>query len=705
MSRIAFFIFLISCLVLSAEAQSHIHYTLDICVSELPYSWQGTNYYSGGNHITSSGDTLTLIVHQNSHTHHSSVVCQGNSFTDYGFYFSEEETATPCIIEDTIHFQSSWGCDSSISLTLTVQPLPDVHVSNDTVIFGNQANLTLEISGADYYVWEQTGGITAANANNATQNVTVTQPIWYVATGYIPGQDLVNNGQFTNGNTGFSSSYTYISSPSSPGSYGALTSEGTYAVGNNASNWHNNFQGAHDHTTGNGNYMIINGNTNPGATVWSQSITIEPYTYYVFNTWVTTVCASPYANLQFSINNSVIGNVFSAPNSYSSNNIWLNFYHLWYNNSSARTATISIVNQTTAASGNDFGIDDISFWKLNGCGVTDTIQVLFNRDLDTTVCENAFPFTWNGVTFNDTTPQFTIIRKQDSLDDAITMHVHVRPSTQTRINESVREEELPHTFCDIEFNDDVTDTLITLTDQYGCDSTIIYSLFVKRNTASQTTITICESQVPYRWRGRELYASCIIQDTIANLQGGDSIITLDLTVIDTMLRIVSLTDDFCEEMSAILSVQSGFDEFVWSSGETASEIQVLSPGSYCVTAVSDYCTIERCISVAPCKLEVILPNAITPSKWDGHNDYFSIDESQQRLIQDQDFEIHIFNRWGNLIFHSQQKDFKWDGREHRNNNKPIRVDDIYRNNVYSYIIRCKDLKGQAFSFKGSLIVL
>ena len=703
MKRVLFIVstFLLCCI--TSEAQ-HLHLTMDICASELPYYWNGISCNSGGNHIAQNGDTLTLIVHQASHTHHTSVVCQGNSFTDYGFYFSEEETATPCIIEDTIHFSTMYGCDSSISLKLTVQPLPDVHVSNDTVIFGDQANLTLEVSGAEYYIWEQTGGITATTVNNETQNVTVTQPTWFVVTGYVPGQDLVNNGHFTNGNTGFTSSYTYISNPNTTPSGHALWNEGTYAIGNNAANWHENFRGSQDHTTGDGNYMIINGNTNPGAVVWSQDITIQPYTYYVFNTWVTTVCLAPYANLQFSINGNTIGEIFTAPSTYGDNNTWLNFYHLWYNNSTARTATISIVNQNTVASGNDFGIDDISFWKLNGCGVTDTIQVLFNRYIDTTVCEDAFPFTWNGVVFNDTTPQSTILHRLDEMDDAITMRVHIHPNIHTTVRDTIHEDQLPHLYNNIEFNNSVTDTLITLTDQYGCDSVITYSLVVRHNTSSHTEVTICENQTPYHWRGQALYESCQLSETIPNSQGGDSVITLDLTVIDTMLRIISLTDDYCEEMSAILSVQSSFNDYVWSTGETSPQIVVLSPGAYCVTAMSDYCIISRCISIPPCQLNILLPNAISPSRLDGYNDYFSIHESQQRLIQD--FEISIYNRWSNLVFYSNQKNFKWDGREHLNNaNHQIEPDDIYSNNVYSYVIRCTDLRGQEFIFKGSLVVL
>lgn len=700
-----FFIILLLCIFSSGIAQ--IHLTMDICADDLPYNWNGMLCY-GGNNIAANGDILTLIVHQGSRTHHNSVVCQRNSFTDYGFYFSEEDTETPRIIEDSLVFTTSYGCDSVILLTLTVQPLATIQASNDTIIFSNSATLNLAVTGtANYYVWDLNTGITAATANNTTQHVTVTQPTQYIVTGYIPGLDMVNNGNFSAGNTGFNSNYTYCSGTGSQ----VLWNEGTYTVGSNAQNYHSSFRGSHDHTTGNGNYMIINGAAGYNTVVWTENIAIEPYTYYVFNTWVTTVCDdannSALAQLQFSINGSTIGNIFTAPSfTNSANNTWLNFYHLWYNNSAARTATISIVNQNLTASGNDFGLDDISFCKLTGCGVSDTITVLFNRDVDTTVCENAFPFVWNGVTFNDTTPQFTILHRENQLDDAITMHVHIHDTVHTRVSETINENDLPHRFMDFEFSDAVTDTVIMLSDSFGCDSVIHYTLIVRRNTASLTEVTICESQTPYFWRGRQLYESCEISDIIPNAQGGDSVITLNLTVIDTMLRIISLTDNFCDEMSAMLSVTSGFDDYVWSSGESTSQIQVFSPGSYCVTAFSDYCTITRCISVPACHLDLKLPNAITPSKLDGHNDVFFIPESQQRLIDDEGFQIFIYNRWSNMVYYSDQKDFQWDGREHRNNiNKQVELNDIYRDNVYSYIIYCKDLHGQRFSYKGSLIVL
>ena len=88
-----------------------------------------------------------------------------------------------------------------------------------------------------------------------------------------------------------------------------------------------------------------------------------------------------------------------------------------------------------------------------------------------------------------------------------------------------------------------------------------------------------------------------------------------------------------------------------------------------------------------------LPNAITPNG-DGLNDEFFIPEKMQSQMSK--FEILIYNRWGELVFFSQDKDFRWDG-SYRGM--------IYKNTVYHYMIRCKDLMGCQLQYKGSLTVL
>lgn len=166
------------------------------------------------------------------------------------------------------------------------------------------------------------------------------------------GTDLVVNGDFSAGNTGFSSTYNYCNTGN------CLQPESSYAVGTNPNFYHGSFVGS-DHTTGNGNFMIVNGSGTPNTSIWCQTIPVSPNSIYIFSTWVCSVNPSSPAQLQFSINGSSIGPVFSAP---SSTNTWANFFTTW-NSGSNTTATICIVNQNTTLGGNDFGIDDIFFQK------------------------------------------------------------------------------------------------------------------------------------------------------------------------------------------------------------------------------------------------------------------------------------------------------------------------------------------------------
>ena len=106
--------------------------------------------------------------------------------------------------------------------------------------------------------------------------------------------------------------------------------------------------------------MMIDGATEPGVVVWSEQISIVPNTYYDFSTWVCTLNPESRALLQFSINGTQVGDVFTAP---SQTCTWEQFSAVWYSGNSS-TATISILDLNTEYSGNDFGLDDISFREV-----------------------------------------------------------------------------------------------------------------------------------------------------------------------------------------------------------------------------------------------------------------------------------------------------------------------------------------------------
>lgn len=233
-----------------------------------------------------------------------------------------------------------------LSVVVMAQPVtitpPEAHIEPGE-------SVTLTASGALYYTWSPATGL--STVEDPVTVASPTETTTYTCSGYGPGAESVVNGDFSQGNYGFTSSYEYNSN---------LWNEGTYFVDYDASLHHENFHGlGHG---GSGNFMIVNGATTPGTNVWTEQITVVPNTYYAFSTWVCTIggSASQVAKLQFSINNEQIGPVFSAPDEQ---NIWKQFYELWYSGTST-SATITILNQNTGGDGNDFGLDDISFCEL-----------------------------------------------------------------------------------------------------------------------------------------------------------------------------------------------------------------------------------------------------------------------------------------------------------------------------------------------------
>ncbi len=224
------------------------------------------------------------------------------------------------------------------------------------------AQLQGEIIG-DYlnFFWTPTTGLSGANTLTPTANVQ--QTTTYTLTARVPdlSNNLILNGDFELGNTGFYSDYVY-----NPGD---LVPEGVYDVLPNPQASHPGFAPCPDHTSGSGNMMAVNGAGMPNQNVWCQTVSVMPNTTYVFSAWVTTLVATSPALLQFSINGVTIPPIFSAPSSTCN---WINFFTTW--NSGANTsATICVVNQNTVLGGNDFALDDMVFAPT--CLVSDSVTV------------------------------------------------------------------------------------------------------------------------------------------------------------------------------------------------------------------------------------------------------------------------------------------------------------------------------------------
>ncbi|MBS7562788.1 hypothetical protein KHS38_00090 [Mucilaginibacter sp. Bleaf8] len=196
----------------------------------------------------------------------------------------------------------------------------------------------------------QTNYLWSTGETSSAITVTSTGTYWWETIDM--DNNKVVNGNFSNGRTGFTSSYTYAA----PTNNRVLYPEGTYSITTNPRNVHSNFDPSTDHS-GNGNMMVVNGASQANVTVWTETINVGKNTDYIFSVWFTSVNAENPGRLNFSINNVPLGNPIVLSNQTST---WQNFTVRW-NSKDAMSAVISIVNQNTIASGNDFALDDLVF--------------------------------------------------------------------------------------------------------------------------------------------------------------------------------------------------------------------------------------------------------------------------------------------------------------------------------------------------------
>jgi gliding motility-associated-like protein len=117
----------------------------------------------------------------------------------------------------------------------------------------------------------------------------------------------------------------------------------------------------------------------------------------------------------------------------------------------------------------------------------------------------------------------------------------------------------------------------------------------------------------------------------------------------------------------------------WSTSETTPTITVTARGRYRVDLVNSYgCETTDEIEVfEDCNPRITGPNAFRPG---GNNREFFL---YTFFIDDIGFEIFIFNRWGEMIYQSNERDFKWNGGHNNNLSNPLPP------GTYTYVVKYK----------------
>ncbi|MBP1646361.1 MAG: type sorting protein [Bacteroidetes bacterium] len=229
----------------------------------------------------------------------------------------------------------------------------------DTIIYSNSPiQIQLNISPeADTCHWTPSTGLSndtipnpIATVNNTTQYI--------VESYYLIDSNLVYNGDFELGNTGFLTQYTNWTT-------GGFIF-GNYKITTNANTISTGFTPCDN----GGKYMVLDGIGTPNTYFFQSTVNVEPNTLYEFSVQsvflaFTELSPAYYPRLKYYINNQQLGGVDVIPN-YNCN--WHTFKYKWYSGTNT-TATVKVVDDNTDGSGNDFAVDNILLKKI--CKATD----------------------------------------------------------------------------------------------------------------------------------------------------------------------------------------------------------------------------------------------------------------------------------------------------------------------------------------------
>jgi large repetitive protein len=148
-------------------------------------------------------------------------------------------------------------------------------------------------------------------------------------------------------------------------------------------------------------------------------------------------------------------------------------------------------------------------------------------------------------------------------------------------------------------------------------------------------------------------------------------------------------DDETREVK--LDAGPDFTSYAWLrngaplNGETSQTYTAMEAGTYTVELVNIYgCpSSDETLLIEDCTPRITGPNAFRPtSNVQDNGDYTN---RSFRLftffIADDDFEVFIFNRWGEMVYHTTERDFRWNGGYNNSAGQPLPT------GTYSYVVR------------------
>jgi hypothetical protein len=539
-------------LTLTVKPNSTLSIASSICANS-SYSFNGRTFTQTGTYydtLTSANGcdsiiTLTLTVKPNSTHSISTSICANSSYSFNGRTLTQSGN-----YYDTL--TSANGCDSIITLTLTVKP-NSTHSISTSICANSSYSLngrTLTQSGTYYD--------TLTSANGCDSIITLTLTVKPNSTHSISTSICENSSYSFNGRTLTQSGTYYDTLTSANGCDSIITltltvkPNSTHSIASSiCENSSYSFNGRT--LTQSGTYYDTLTSANGCDSIITLTLTVKPNS-------TLSIASSICANSSYSFNGRTLtqsGTYYDTLTSANGCDSIITLALTVKPNSTLSIASSICANSSYSFNGRTLtqtGTYSDTLASANGCDsiITLTLTVKPNSTLSiaSSICANS-SYSFNGRTLTQSGTYYDTLTSANGCDSIITLTLTVKPNSTLSIASSICANS-SYSFNGRTLTQSGT-YYDTLTSANGCDSITTLTLTVKPNSTHSISTSICANS-SYSFNGRILTQSGTYYDTLTSANGCDSIITLALTIRPNISTAIST--NICSGSSYIFDGQS-----------------------------------------------------------------------------------------------------------------------------------------------------
>ncbi len=553
---------------LTVQSMYNLTETETICQNELPYTWRDTTFAVG----TMSGEyvftrstmngcdsvvTLNLIVQSMYNLTETETICQNElPYTWRDTMFAVGTTSGEYIFtRSTVN-----GCDSVVTLNLTVLPIYN-HTETETIC---QNELPYTWRDTTFAVGTNSGEyiFTRSTVNGCdsvvTLNLTV-HPIYnHTETETICQNELPYTWRDTTFDVGTNSGEYIFTRSTMNGCDSVVTLNLTVHPMYNHTETETICQNELPYTwrdttfavgTTSGEYIFTRSTVNGCDSVVTLQLTVNP-NYNQTESLVLCQQELPYTwrDTTFDVGTMSGNIVFKRQTIHGCDSIVT--LNLVVNRSYKQQEKLTLCPCDLPYVWRGHTIDDsmpngtYTFTELttNGCDSIVELELYVHPDKTMqeviSICPSELPYAWRDTIFDIGTTSGTYVFNRKTAyncDSIVTLNLTVFPSVDEKVSLSICQNELPYTWRDTTFAEGTMSGNIVFKHQtiHGCDSVVTLMLTVNRTYEEEVQLTLCQSDLPYYWRGHEIDALMESGEYIFNettINGCDSIVKLSLYI-------------------------------------------------------------------------------------------------------------------------------------------------------------------------------